>query len=961
VPLPLLATLLLQAAAPAPDTATVVAPRTPAYAPDGRLAISANGDLLVQATPGGAWVRVTTGPAWDRDPAWTRDGRALVFSSDRGGNFDLWRVSVGTDGRAGTAERLTSTPESESAPSVAPDGTIAFVRGYAGSARIWLRAPDGTERRLAKGERVELAPVFSPDGARLAYLQPSERGSRLLVRGIEATGDSVVATGRAPEHLAWAPTGDRLAFAVGGARGGTFVAAIDGSWVNQASTKSGDVAWSPDGRTLAIAAYEESSPSYNGDPDRLGERVAAESFAADERLYLVAAPAAPDAGLAAQTVAAPIDRAARNAEAYDRVWQRSDELYFSRADAADRRARWKAVRDRHRPAAVAATSDLALQRAIHVMLRERPPLREAASGRAAVSSAHPVATAAGVEILRAGGNVVDAAVAVSFALGVVEPDASGVGGYGEMVVNLAGMAQPTVIEFMTRVPEAASLANASLLQNGRYPDDGPVLVNVPGTVAGMYTAWQKYGSGKVAWKDLLAPAIRAARDGYVVSDGLATTLATEREHFAKYEGSRALFFRDGKPLQAGDTLRNPDLAHVLETIAAKGADGFYRGEIARRWVADLHGHGNAMTLADLARYYAPEREAVRGSYRDYTLYSAAPPVSGGAGLVARLNSLELFASPKPYTEDATTMHAALTAWLLEPSSRGRVADPGLWPVDIAPIVSKDTARARWACFDPARALRPTDFRGDSLTCAGAKGSDVKAGAARDDAHAAAALDAAVNLSNAPALESPCGDDHAAEVGHCHSSGTTAFTVADNQGNVVAVTQTLGTWGGNFYVTPGLGFLSNDKLTSYGTDPGQYGARLPFARNGSTLAPTIVFRGGKPVFAVSAAGNAWITSAIYEALLGAMDYGLGPQQALELPRFLPGRRSGSGADARYSIQLEDGFAPDVVARLRELGYELSFVSLRGELREGYGAAVSIDGATVTAGADPRRSGAAGAVP
>ena len=466
----------------------------------------------------------------------------------------------------------------------------------------------------------------------------------------------------------------------------------------------------------------------------------------------------------------------------------------------------------------------------------------------------------------------------------------------------------------------------------------------------MYAAWEKYGSRKIAWKALLAPAIRAARDGYVVSEGLATTLATEREHFEKYPGSRALFFRNGEPLHAGDTLRNPDLAHVLEAIADRGADGFYKGEIARRWVADLHGSGNAMTLLDLARYYAPEREAVRGSYRGYTLYSAAPPVSGGAELVGRLNALEQFARPTRYTEDAGTLHAALSAWLLAPSSRERVADPGLWPVNIEPIVNKDSARARWGCYDPDRALRPSDFKGDTLACARMKAS--KATSASD----------APASTKPPVPDSPCGDEHATEVNACHSAGTTAFAVADADGNVVAVTQTLGTWGGNFYVTPGLGFLSNDKLTSYGSDPTKYGARLPFARNGSTLAPTIVFRGSRPVFAVSAAGNAWITSAIYEVLLGAIDYGLGPQQALELPRFLPGGRGGTGgADSSFSIQLEDGFAPDVTRRLRALGYDLSFVSLRGELREGYGAAVALDGKTVTAGADPRRSGAAGAVP
>jgi gamma-glutamyltranspeptidase len=219
-------------------------------------------------------------------------------------------------------------------------------------------------------------------------------------------------------------------------------------------------------------------------------------------------------------------------------------------------------------------------------------------------------------------------------------------------------------------------------------------------------------------------------------------------------------------------------------------------------------------------------------------------------------------------------------------------------------------------------------------------------------------------SAAALQEAPCGDDHAHEMTVCHAAGTTAFTVADADGNAVAVTQTLGTWGGNFYVTPGLGFLSNDKLTSYGTDPTQYGSRLPFARHGSTLAPTIAFRGDRPVFAVGAAGNAWITSAVYQTLIGALDFGLGPQAALELPRFLPGggfAPPGSGAAAApFTIQLEDGFAPHVVRRLWSLGYDLSFVSARGELREGYGAAIRLDRGRVTAGADPRRAGAAGAI-
>jgi gamma-glutamyltranspeptidase/glutathione hydrolase len=936
------AALLLQVSTP--DSLTIHAARTPAYAPDGRLAISSDGDLLVQSSAGGTWIRLTAGPEWDRDPAWTRDGRAIVFSSDRSGNFDLWRINVGPNGTIGTPEQLTNASDDESAPSVAADGSIAFVRGHGNTARIWIRAADGTEKRLNTREQVESAPQFSPDGSRLAYVLSSETGRRLVVRRVGTTRDSTVNADRNADRIAWAPAGDRIAFSGTGPRGGVFVSALDGRSINQASAHHGDIAWSADGRTIAIAEHDEANPGYNGDPDRLGERIAAESFNTIDKLFFVAAPAAPDAGLTEPVVTVALDRGRRNADAYDRVWERSTRLYFSTADAADRRAQWEAVKAKYRAGAIAAKNDDELQRAIYSMLRERPPLKAAASGRAVVSSAHPVSTDAGLEILRAGGNVVDAAVAVSFALGVVEPDASGVGGYGEMVINLTKLDKPTLIEFMSRVPEDAALSNTSLLQNGRYPADGPVLVNIPGTTAGMYAAWKKYGSGKVAWKELLAPAIRAAMNGYVVSKALATTLSTEREHFQKYEGSRALFFRNGQPLHAGDTLKNPDLAYVLGKIAENGADGFYKGEVAKKWVDDLHGKGNAMKLTDLSRYYAPEREPVSGTYRGYTFYSGAPPVSGGAELVARLNSLELFASPKPYTEDAATLHAALTAWLLVPSSRNRIADPGLWSVDIAPIVSKDTAKLRWACFNPERALRPSDFKDDTLVCARPPASDASPREA----------------------ESPCGDDHAAEVDFCHSAGTTAFTVADADGNMVAVTQTLGTWGGNFYVTPGLGFLSNDKLTSYGTDPSQYGARLPFARHGSTLAPTIVFKGKKPVFAVGAAGNAWITSAIYESLLGALDFGMNPQQALELPRFLPGGRgvgaSGTSArDARYSIELEDGFSPEVTKRLRELGYELSFVSLRGELREGYGAAVATDGKKATAGADPRREGKAGAIP
>jgi gamma-glutamyltranspeptidase/glutathione hydrolase len=968
----LAAAFLFQAAA-APDTTVLLGARGPTYAPDGRLAVSVDGDIFAQQTPGGHWMHITTGIAWDRDPAWTRDGSAIVFSSDRSGRYALWRVKVAADGSAGTPERITNSTESESAPSVAPDGSIAFVRGIGAGSRIWIRASDGNEKRFDSRELAEVDPVFSPDGSRLAFIQTNETGRRVLVRGLNDTRELVVNADRAAERVTWAPGGDRVAFTAGG-RGGIYVAPPDGRWTNLASTKHGDIAWSYDGKTLAIVEHDDATQAYNGDPDRLGERIASETFESEQKVFLVAAPAPVDAGLAEQTIVSARDRAERFGDAYDRVWERSTKLYFSQPDAAQRLVQWQAVKAKHRPEALAAKTDEDLQRAIYNMLRERPATRNSATGRAAISSAHPVATAAGLEILKAGGNVVDAAVAVSFALGVVEPDASGVGGYGQMVINLAKMEKPTLIEFMTRVPEDATLSNTSMMINGRYPADGPALVNVPGTVAGMYRAFKEYGSGKVTWKEILAPAIRAATEGYSLSEGTSTTLSTERDHFLRYEGSRALFFKDGRPKVAGDTIKNPDLAWVLGKIADGGADGFYKGEVAQKWISDIHAKGNTMKMSDLARYFAPEREPVNGTYRGYTFYASAPPVSGGAELAGRLNLLEHFEKPKPYTEDAATLHAIITSWLLVPTTRNRIADPDLWPTDIAPIVSKDTANIRWRCYDPNKAMTPSQLRGDTLACA----LDAKpAGPVSPPPSSSPAADGSD-------LTSACGPDHAKEVDYCHAQGTTAFTVADNEGNAVAVTQTLGTWGGNFYVTPGLGFLSNDKLTSYGTDPTQYGARLAFARHGSTITPTIVFKGKKLVFVVGAAGNNWITSAVFETLLGALDYGMGPQQALELPRFIPGQNFGGGgggrgagvgapgaagggrggapaAAAKYNIEMEDGFSPDVIKKLKELGYDVSFVSMRGELREGYGAAVAIDGKKVTAGADPRRAGAAGAIP
>ncbi len=925
------------AASPMPDSAATGA-RTPAYASDGRLALSIRGDLWLRSIDGARWTQRTSGAAWDRQPAWSPDGRTLVFTSNRSGGDQIWRIAAdGSD----SPERVTASTAFEREPAVARDGTLAFVRGTGPLARIWIRQPDGIERRLTKKDGgAERWPAWSPEGSRVVYSAVTESRTRLRLHFIGGDSSRVLVEDRDAERAAWSRAGDRILFVTRSGRAGVWVTTPDARYINLVSSQRAEPAWSSDDRRIALAELPFADVGYNGDPDRLGDREARGMFSGG-RLWFVDAPRAPDDGSIAATLPAA-DQAARNAERLARLHGQMDSLYYRGSPA--RRTRWAALRDAVAPRALAAASDSALDDVLHELLRERPALRDAATGRAAVSSAHPVATEAGLEILRLGGNVVDAAVAVSFALGVVEPDASGIGGYGQMLVQLAGMTRPGVVEFMARAPEEASLSNGSLLRKGVPPDDGPVLANVPGTVAGMETAWKRFGSKRVAWARLLAPAIRAAESGFVVSDGLATTLAREREHFLKYPSSRTLYFPNGQPAVAGDSLRNPDLAATLRAIADSGAAAFYAGGVAQRIVSDLRGKGNAMRPTDLSRYFAAEREPVSGTYRGHTIFSSAPPASGGATLVAQLNLLERVASPRAYTEHAGTLHAMVEAWKLVPVARGRVADPGLWPVRLEAYLSKDSAAVRWTCFNPDRSLAPSDIRGDSLPCVRPLARTSSA-AGSDD-------------------EGACpGHDAGGAAGFCHRTGTTAFTVADADGNVVAVTQTLGTWGGNFYVAPGLGFLYNDKLTSYGADPEEYGARLPYARHGSTLAPTIVFSGAgvarRPVLAVGAAGNAWITSAVYSIVTGVIDQRLGAQAAIELPRFLLAQQRGA-AGAEYVLQLEDGFAPAVMRRMRAIGTTLQPVSLPGELRMGYAAVVTIGARDVTAAADPRRAGHAGAV-
>ncbi len=956
-----------------PAGTAMVGAQDPAWSPDGsRVAVSALDAVWIMMADGTRATPLVAGGAGgvERDPVFSPDGTQVVFAADRGAGFDLYTAPS----RGGAATAITSQPGDERWPSFTPDGRLVFARRAPRDERPgadpgaqWdlqlLRPVAGsrawqTPELLTETKDNETFPRVSPDGTLVAFI--SERaadddldlwvmplpaataptvplGAAAPRDGAEASQPPrptrvVRATGR-ESHPSWAPDNARLAFhAERGGVGAIWVATVDlpqteGTRPPRArpkpaappqlvSRRPGAPAWSPDGRTLFVTGLPEAEPVYNGNPSR-DALEAPPLFAGRSafQAWRIAAPAAVDE--AGPTLTTTLSSPHALGAVFERSWELLRRLYYNSGPSA---ASWVALGTKYRPLAQAARTPAALEAVLDDLVAEQPLIKPVVTSRGAmVVSGHPLASEAGRRVFERGGNIVDAMIAVSFALGVVEPEASGLGGDGTAVLYQKGMAAPTVVEYKDQTPIRATMDNPAIVRDGRLIADGPAAANIPGVVAGLDHLYRHYGSGKVSWASLIEPAITLAEDGFILDEALPTSIAEGRRFLEKYPEAAKIFLPGGKVPKPGDRFVNKDYAQTLRAIARDGAETFYRGEIAKKIAADMAEHGGIISFADLAQYRAMERAPVRGQYRGHAVFSASPPVATGIQLIESLQVLDNY-RPRPRaraTTDADYWHHVIEAWKGRDPLR-RVADPERWPVDFAEHLRPDHALRLFKAIDPVKASpleRATDDDGPFTP--------------------------------------------PARIGR----GTTAFAVGDAEGNLIAVTQTLSTWGGTFYVSKGLGFLYNNHLRSSRTTPGAYGSLLPLMRSSTGTVPTLVFAesaaGLVPRLAVGCAGNAWIPLTVYNVITSVIDGGLSAQAAIEAPRFLPGRDPADAFERGARIEIEDRFPRRVLDDLERRGHRFQKIGRKGEVRYGYASAVLVDVAAgvIEGGAEPRRSHAA----
>lgn len=470
------------------------------------------------------------------------------------------------------------------------------------------------------------------------------------------------------------------------------------------------------------------------------------------------------------------------------------------------------------------------------------------STRGMVASATLQASQAGLEILKKGGNAVDAAIATGAALAVTYPRAGNLGGGGFMLIRMSD-GHTTAIDFREVAPAGAS-RDMYLGAEGKVVPSrstlGYLASGVPGTVAGFDLAREKYGSGRLSWAELLEPARRLASDGFVVTPALAKDLKASEKMLGPWADSKRIFLRDGHYYAAGETLAQPELAETLGRLQKDGAREFYEGETARRIAADQKAHGGLITLDDLHGYKAVERTPLRGAYRGYEVLTMPPPSSGGIALLQTLGFLESRDVSALGNNSAAKIHLFVEAMRRAFRDRAEyLGDPDFVQVPVTRLLDKAYLAKRFSDFDPEKAT-PSDTLAAGL---------------------------------GPVKE---------------STETTHYSVVDAEGNIVSVTYTLNGLFGSGVTASGTGVLLNNEMDDFtskvgvknmfGLIQGESNAIAPGKRPLSSMTPTILLRDGKPVLVTGSPGGPTIISTVLLVVTNVIDHTMSVTQAVDAPRF-----------------------------------------------------------------------------
>jgi gamma-glutamyltranspeptidase/glutathione hydrolase len=511
-----------------------------------------------------------------------------------------------------------------------------------------------------------------------------------------------------------------------------------------------------------------------------------------------------------------------------------------------------------------------------------------------VASAHELASQAGIEILRDGGNAVDAAAATGLALAVVYPIAGNLGGGGFMLIHLAD-GRDLAVDYRETAPAAAA-RNMYLGPDGR-PVQGPgsstlgwKASGVPGSVAGFALAVEKYGSHKVTWGDICEPARRLAAEGHIVSQDTADRFRSSEEILSQFDESKRIFLKAGAFLKPGEKWVQADLANTLARLQKHGPSEFYERETARRIADAMAAHGGNITLADLRNYRVVERTPLRGRYRGYDIVTMPPPSSGGVALLQMLGMLEAHDVASLGCNSASRYH--LFAEVMKRAFRDRaeyLGDPDFIRVPVERLLDPAYIRGRMLDFSPDRAT--------------------------------------------PAAAVPPGLGEFVAKARRESNETTHFSVVDSAGNAVSNTYTLNGAFGSGVTIPGTGILMNNQMddftsaigvpNAYGLIQGEANAIEPGKRPLSSMTPTFVFKDGRAVLVTGSPGGPTIINTVLEVITNFIDWGMDVQKAVDTPRF-------SEQWMPDVISYESGgLPPEAIAGLKERGHTLRELSRQGD--------------------------------